>query len=227
MGPETIKIIAEHATYKEILSLAVGIVLISISKTIATELSILIKSVNKRITCILESKRTKQRRHLVHSINIAEKINDLLTEIRIRFDCDRVYLFQYHNSGIFNNGLSFMKATNTFEVVKNGIPAVMYMMKDLPVTMFAIWNKKVISGEVIKHPTIDPLEKSDLATFQTLSFSSTKSIYGCGLFVDKVPIGFIGLDYCTDIVDLSDEMLKELEEYSIRISSFLDARACD
>ena len=67
--------------------------------------------------------------------NSHTRINETLTELRVKCDCARVQLVQFHNSGEFLDGISMKKLSLTHESLRNGVSSEMNIKKDLLLSM--------------------------------------------------------------------------------------------
>jgi len=63
------------------------------------------------------------------------RIHETLTELRIKTDCARSQLVQFHNSGHFLDGISMKKMSLTHESLENGVSSEMSCKKDLLLSM--------------------------------------------------------------------------------------------
>jgi len=67
--------------------------------------------------------------------NAHTRINETLTELRVKSDCARVQLVQFHNTGEFLDGISMKKLSLTHESLRNGVSTEMSIKKDLLLSM--------------------------------------------------------------------------------------------
>jgi len=63
--------------------------------------------------------------------NIHTRIHESLTELRVKVDCARTQLVQFHNGGEFLDGISMKKMTLTHESLEGGISSEMKTKKDI------------------------------------------------------------------------------------------------
>lgn len=89
-----------------------------IGQVIVGILAGLLAFASSKVKKLLTERRSKCPFRLV---NASMSIKDLLTEIRVLFDADRVKLFQVHNGDYFVNGSSSQKITLTHFVVRTGV----------------------------------------------------------------------------------------------------------
>lgn len=62
-------------------------------------------------------------------------INETLTELRVKSDCARTQIVQFHNGGQFLDGISMKKMSLTHESLRNGVSTEMSVKKDLLLSM--------------------------------------------------------------------------------------------
>jgi len=67
--------------------------------------------------------------------NTHTKIHETLTELRIKTDCARAQVVQFHNTGNFFDGISMKKMSLTHESLENGVSSEMSTKKDLLLSM--------------------------------------------------------------------------------------------
>lgn len=143
-----------------------------------------------------------------NSINADFRINKILEEILIKLSADRVYVVLYHNGGTFPSGIPFIKATEVYEVTERGIGSKIRDYQQLPISVFAYWNKVVLLKKTLYIPNIDSLENKDASSFEMLREKGAKSFTLIGLYDhQEVPLGFIGVEhvrtqYLIDSVDI-------------------------
>jgi len=67
--------------------------------------------------------------------NTHTRIHETLTELRVKTDCARAQLVQFHNSGHFLDGISMKKMSLTHESLEKGVSSEMSLKKDLLISM--------------------------------------------------------------------------------------------
>lgn len=63
------------------------------------------------------------------------RIHEILTELRVRTDCGRTQLVQFHNGGDFLDGISMKKMTLTHESLTLGVSSAIEYTKDIPLSL--------------------------------------------------------------------------------------------
>ena len=166
------------------------------------------------------SKDLKEKRpQTIEKNNI---IQQLLYKAMYEFGGDRAYIFEYHNGWHSISGIDFLKASNTYEVVKGTVQPQQLMMQNLPVGVFAFWNMKVLQKQIICR-NVEDISKEDLWAYQVLKQQGVTSLYIIGLYDAKgYPIGFLWIDYIKGTMpQMEDEKHREIERLSYQISGLL------
>ncbi len=102
------------------------------------------------------------------------RIHETLSELRVKTDCARVQLVQFHNTGHFLDGISMKKMSLTHESLANGVSSEMHIKKDLLLSM-CIDGLNLLKKDDPKLYVTDSLEdswcKQLLQTSNVVSFS--------------------------------------------------------
>jgi len=131
-----------------------------------------------------------------NSINADFKINKVLEEILIKFSADRIYIILYHNGGTFSSDIPFIKATEIYEVNERGIAFKIRDYQELPISVFAYFNKAVALNKILLIKNIETLENKDASSYEMLKEKGVKSFVLIGLYDNKnIPLGFIGVEH--------------------------------
>lgn len=150
-------------------------------------------------------------------------VHQLLYKALYEYKGDRAYIFEYHNGGHSISGIDFLKASNTFEVVNDGIQPQQILLQNLPIGMFAYWNLKILKRDTICMQDIEEIKQTDLWAYQILKQQDIKSIFVIGLYdAQGHAIGFFGIDYTKSTMPSCDaKMRKDLEILSYKIAWLL------
>ena len=139
------------------------------------------------------------------------RIHETLTELRVKTDAARTQIVQFHNSGMFLDGISMKKMTLSHESLVNGMSSEMESKRDLLLSLCVDGLRLLKKNE----PTIyitDQLEDSWCK--QLLQTSNVVSFSFLPLRKNKEIIGYIMAQWCswnkTDDVDESI-VFRELE----------------
>ena len=89
------------------------------------------------------------------SLKIKTKIHDLLN----RYNCDRAFILEFHNSKQNKTGLSFMWYDMTFEEIAKGVPTIQTYWKDQEISSLLPVVKDIRDEDGFKIYTIEDLEE--------------------------------------------------------------------
>jgi hypothetical protein len=157
-----------------------------------------------------------------NSIDADFRINKILNEILIRFDADRVYITLYHNGGTFPSGIPFIKATQTYEVDQRGIASKIRDYQQLPISVFAYWNKAVVLKKIMNYYDVEDLADRDASSYEMLREKGAKSFTMIGLYDNNdIPLGFLGIEHVRGQYNADSTDIKVLKRDAIYISSLL------
>ena len=134
------------------------------------------------------------------------KIQESLTELRLKVDCARTQLTQFHNSGEFFNGTGMKRLSLTHESLASGVAGEQKRSQDLLMSMFMVLLKHVKDNNVAVYYT-DDLEES--YTKQYLESSNTIAYGVLPIKQSSVIIGFVMIHWCREAK--AEEALKDFE----------------
>lgn len=150
-------------------------------------------------------------------------IHEAMTELRIKTDCGRAQIIQFHNGGYFTEGVSMQKMTLTHESTNIGVSSEFSGKNDLLLTMFI--------------PLLYEIKKN-IGCFRLTAHHepshSKQYLQACGcLGYTILPIrnggtivGYITCQWCSwDKVDaVNDELVNlQIQETRDRVEVFLGA----
>jgi transcriptional regulator with GAF, ATPase, and Fis domain len=151
------------------------------------------------------------------------KMQDLVTELRMTYDCDRSFVYLYHNGGSYLDGSPMKKTSMLYESVRRGVSYEAANSRDLSVsTMSALTD--IISSEESQLIIVKDM-KEDFFKHFLESRNVTASAY-CPLKKGPQIIGFVGMHYCdgSDVTSECMKDLKNLERYASTIEVCLMER---
>lgn len=164
----------------------------------------------------------KRRNTVEYQIKRALKVHELLTEARLTWNADRVYVFQFSNGTYYSNNVSQLNMTCTHQSVAPGVAPVAAIKTEYVVTqypeMFSDFiNHNCVFKDIdeIEYPTMRAiLQSQGVKTFLATSFS-------CPTNPAKIE-GFIGIDYMHRGKDtVPEEVCRELNGFAERIGAEL------
>lgn len=161
------------------------------------------------------------QQRLAESMDLNGKVMALLRSVQPEFKASRAYIFTYHNGGKNVLGIDYAKVSCTYEVVALGIKPQQAWLQAMPVTMVWAFVKLINSGMGVICPCIEEcFRETDSSTYETLRMQNIKSCYCVGLYSDnRMPIGFLGIDYCESNVELSEDQVDKLKIFAERIAT--------
>tara|TARA_Y100000034_G_C6891147_1_gene409962 strand:- start:475 stop:1137 length:663 start_codon:yes stop_codon:yes gene_type:complete len=145
--------------------------------------------------------------------DIHTRLHETLTELRVKTDCARTQIVQFHNTGNFIDGISMKKFSVTHESLGIGVSGEGEYKKDLLVTMFLEQLTLLKQDEPILHFTDSMkesyskryLQNSNVIAFSTLPIRKKREI-----------VGYVMLEWCSEnkVADIDIEYMKEVFEES-------------
>jgi hypothetical protein len=137
---------------------------------------------------------TRKRKTIKDSIEIGNKIDRILEDLRNETGADRAYVFQFHNGSYFYTGNSIDKMTNTHEKVGKGISHEQLKYRDVGTAPFRYLIEQIIKGKV--YSCFDVTSINHYNTKLMMLDRGSKSFVLKVMFdALKRPVGFIGIDY--------------------------------
>lgn len=119
----------------------------------------LLDVVNVALTRHTQETKTIHDRNLklreTASLKIKTKIHDLLN----RYNCDRAFILEFHNSKQNMTGLSFLWYDMTFEEIAKGVPTIQTYWKDQEASTLLPVVKDICDEDGFKIYTIEDLEE--------------------------------------------------------------------
>ena len=143
--------------------------------------------------------------------DVHSRIHEVLSELRVRTDCARSQVVQFHNGGVFLDGISMKKMSLTHESLANGCSSEMETKRDLLLSL-CLEGLSLLMEDSPKLHIVEQLEDSWCKNFM----QSTNIISFCFLPIRKNGeiIGYVMCQWCswskTDVVDES-QVSRELE----------------
>ena len=140
------------------------------------------------------------------------RIHETLTELRVKTDCARAQLVQFHNSGHFLDGISMKKMSLTHESIEKGVSSEMGIKKDLLLSM-CIDGLNLLLEDNPQLYMVSSMEDSWCKS--TMENSNVVSFSFLPLRRQGLIIGYIMCQWCswtkTDLIP-EDEMVSEVAD---------------
>lgn len=156
---------------------------------------------------------------------LAAKVQRYIQTMLGDFLADRVYIFQYHNGGRGVGNIDFIKVSCSYEVVTLGTRPQQKCLQQMPITLVWAFVHLIDAGVGVVCPCVEEcFSETDASTYETLRVQGIKSCYCVGLYSDtREPLGFVGVDYCSEKREWSKEELTKLQIHAERLSAMFCA----
>ena len=134
--------------------------------------------------------------------DVHSRIHEVLSELRVRTDCARSQVVQFHNGGVFLDGISMKKMSLTHESLANGCSSEMETKRDLLLSL-CLEGLSLLMEDKPKLHIVEQLEDSWCKNFM----QSTNIISFCFLPIRKNGeiVGYVMCQWCswskTDVID--------------------------
>ena len=138
------------------------------------------------------------------------RVHETLTELRVKTDCARAQLVQFHNTGHFLDGISMKKMSLTHESLEKGISSEMGIKRDLLLSM-CIDGLTLLLEDDPQLYMVSNMEDSWCKQF--MENSNVVSFSFLPLRKQGLVIGYLMCEWCswtkTDLID-KEEMVAEI-----------------
>jgi len=134
---------------------------------------------------------------------IHTRLHETLTELRVRTDCARSQIVQFHNSGEFLDGVSMKKFSLTHESLNIGTIGEGDQKKDMLITMF-LYKLNLLKEDKAAIHIVDSM--SDTYSKQYMQNSNVIAFSMLPIRKKKEIVGYVMIQWCSwNKVDLIDE----------------------
>jgi hypothetical protein len=148
------------------------------------------------------------------------RINEYLTEVRVKLNADRAVILEFHNGGHFIDGTSMKKFSATHESCSTGVTYTTNRRADLVLTNYVNLVDHIADEVVSIIPSSDlpdSMTRRDLDQHNTLAFS----VSSLTNMKNSSTTGCLLIEWCNwDSLDLvqEDEVGVLVKEYTRKIS---------
>ena len=94
-----------------------------------------------------KQKDKRSRSKLVEQIQKDELVHFSLREMRRKYNCDRLYVMQYHNGGNFYTESPMQKASITYERCSDGLERIADKYQNVLISNFTWYNTNLLKDE--------------------------------------------------------------------------------
>tara|TARA_E500000318_G_C3551388_1_gene209071 strand:- start:351 stop:983 length:633 start_codon:yes stop_codon:yes gene_type:complete len=148
--------------------------------------------------------------------DVHTQLHETLTELRVKTDCARAQIVQFHNGGEFLNGVSMKKQSLTHESLRKGVSSEREVKQDLMLSMCIDGLTLVLEDDAHIYMVSD-LEDSWCKQF--MENSNTVAFSFLPIRKNNQAIGYVMAQWCSmsKADDIDEEMSIEWMERSRKI----------
>ena len=148
--------------------------------------------------------------------DVHTQLHETLTELRVKTDCARAQIVQFHNGGEFLNGVSMKKQSLTHESLRKGVSSEREVKQDLLLSMCIDVLSLVLEDDAHIY-TVSDLEDSWCKQF--MENSNTVAFSFLPIRQNNQAIGYVMAQWCSlsKADDIDEEMSMEWLERSRKI----------
>ena len=128
-------------------------------------------------------------------INNNVLIQQMLNELMLKYNADRAYIFQFHNTIKYYDGTHRNHQSMTFEVCANGISSEAQSLQNIPVSLYPMFLQQIML-EKMNYCDVRDIEEH--ATKIALLNQGIQSLVIAPYFKNNNFVAYIGLDFVKD-----------------------------
>lgn len=164
--------------------------------------------------------KSEENNLVVRHVQLNSELQNQLKIMRDKTDCDRTYIFLFHNGEHTLNMFPFLKVTCFIEWKLYTIKQTMTDQRAIPVSILNTLCTNLLNKDKYMCGNLDDLQEVDPMLYAWLKSKETKSFFGRALKDDnKNLIGFVACDYVnTNYEEVTN--LKQIEE-SLKMCSIV------
>ena len=182
-----------------------------------TILQVLITSVTSVIVALIgagyfkkyteKQKETYSKTKLMEQIRKDEIVHLALRDLRRKYNCDRIYIWQFHNGGNFYTSAPMQKTSVTYERCSDGLERKSERFQNTIISNITSYIKDVINYEMF---FTDVKDMDDIAIRSVCQSFGSQSHSGVPIYDDKEHlVGILSLDWVFS--DIPEEFITEDE----------------
>jgi hypothetical protein len=143
--------------------------------------------------------------NLKNSVEVDNKLNDLLKDLRLKTNSIRTYIYRYHNGLAAISSVPFFFQTNTHENISPGTPRLMPFEQRIPASFNVAINNQFVKNQC--STVVETDGDRDSQNYYYYQSRGAKSFIRCPIYMSNGDLfGFVGIDF--------DSVPKEVESYS-------------
>ncbi len=169
------------------------------------------------IVGLIKKQFAHKKKSLTVSWSTHGQIHELLTELRVKVDCARAQIVQFHNGEYFMDGISMKKLSLTHESLSKGVSEEAGKTTNILISLFTPLMEKVLKDTVEVYRTTD----DDNGICKHMMMANNTVAYSVLPLRHKNSVsGYIIIDWCSEIkakrINLDEvvQFLSEARDYT-------------
>lgn len=175
---------------------------------------------------LLKKRNSKKKESLNNKEHIKtdELILKKLESIKEKYNCDRVWLAEFHNGIKTYSGKSFQKFSVTYECVSQGIAAEAVNTQSIPTSIFTPFFRKLVEDHYYYAKNTKEQDDAISATLQSFwENRGTKSFLALAIKdLENNFVGFICLDGIINDIEIEDIDIQKLITSAYNMAGYLE-----
>lgn len=171
-------------------------------------------------------RRDEKRKHSLYHHHEKEEqmIVEKLEHLMEKFNCDRVWIAEFHNGHKTYSGKSFQKFSETYEVVSQGVAAEAINTQNIPTSIFANLFKHLINNYF--YYVQDTKTSKDTISMTMRSFWENRGISSfAAIAIKDIQNNFVGvlcLDGVIKKLDVKEMDIQKLISSASGLAGYLE-----
>ena len=154
-----------------------------------------------------------------------EIIEGALTSILWKLQADRAFLFEFRGYNRKLQPIPFRFADCTSEILNPSanIRPEKENLQGIDLSTIPFWVAELSQKGEVCISKVESIRRHDEATCQILEAQDIQSVYAVGLInFRRVPLGFLGVDYCCEEKELEEELMESLRFEALKVIGLLE-----
>ena len=192
--------------------------------TIITSFTILLGALSGLILAIIKLQNTIKNnlpKIMKKQVNNNLLIYNLLNEILVKFKCDRVQIYDFHNGERYINGYHALKMSCTYEVTSSKVKPKQNQLQGIPINCQPHFVSSLLDNRYLNIEDINNIKTSMPATYEFKKRQRIKSFYDIILEKGNVPVSFLAIQYCDENHKITKSEEFWLHEYKGKIEELI------
>lgn len=167
-----------------------------------------------------KQKESFSKSKLMEQIRKDEIVHLALRDLRRKYNCDRIYIWQFHNGGNFYTSAPMQKTSVTYERCSDGLERKSERFQNTIISTITSYIKDVLNLEMFYYEVKD---MPDIAIRSVCQSYGTQSHAGAPIYDDKEHlVGILSMDWVFS--EIPEEFITE-EEFNTHMIDELSKEA--